>query len=132
MAEPKSSPGAASERDTRAKVSGAGDRHKRTATPRRWSDAYPNLRERDVLAAITDADLRHLARALDPGAFQGDHGPNGFTCPTCARWTAEVVSDVLWHCHPCGHTGTRYELAHRVACDGMASVQLARLAGVLR
>ena len=97
-----------------------------------WSEAFPTLREHDVLAAIRDADLRTLARALDPGAFGGDHGPNGFRCPTCAGWSAEVCSEVLWRCEPCGHTGTRYELVHRVACDGFAAVQLARLGGVLR
>ena len=108
------------------------DRRQSTAAGRRWSDGLPNLRERDVLAAATDADLRILVRALDPGAFRNDHGPDGFTCPTCSRWTAEVCSEVLWRCEACGHVGTRYELAHRVACDGFASVELARLTGVLR
>ena len=107
-------------------------RRQSTAAGRRWSDALPNLLERDVLAAATDADLRTLVRALDPGAFRGDHGPDGFTCPTCGQWAAEVCSEVLWHCAPCGHVGTRYELAHRVACDALASVELARLTGVIR
>lgn len=57
--------------------------------------------ETDVVAALESATLRQLATALDPGAFQGDHGPDGFTCPDCHRWTAEVLDTFRWVCRAC-------------------------------
>ena len=99
---------------------------------RPWSDGYPALDERDVLDAITNADITTLVRALDEGAFRNDHGEHGFRCPRCGSWSAEVVSAALWFCSVCDEPGTSYELRHRVACDAFAAVRLARLAGVLR
>ena len=99
---------------------------------RSWSDCYPTVRERDVLAAITDAPIRTLVRSFDEGAFRNDHGPNGFVCPRCGAWRAEVTTPALWWCAVCDRPGTRYELAHLVACDPFASVRLAQLVGVLR
>lgn len=103
---------------------------KDTAT-RLWSEGFPTLDERQVLAAISNADIRTLVRALDEGAFRNDHGADGFRCVRCDGWSAEVVSAALWWCRVCDRPGTRYELAHRVACDPFAAVRLARLAGVL-
>ena len=98
---------------------------------RPWSDGYPALDERDVLDAITNADIGTLVRALDEGAFRNDHGEHGFTCPRCNYWSAAVVSDALWWCDGCDRPGTSYELRHLVACDAFAAVRLARLQGVL-
>ena len=114
----------------RAAKSTEQDQGKRTAA-RPWSDGHPTLDERAVLAAITNADITTLVRALDEGAFRNDHGEHGFRCPRCRSWSAEVVSAALWFCSVCDEPGTRYELAHRVACDAFAAVRLARLTGVL-
>jgi hypothetical protein len=101
------------------------------SAPRSWSDAYADLDERAVLAAIAEADIRTLARAADEGAFLRHRGPDGFVCPR-GDHRAEVVSAALWWCSGCDRPGTRYELAHAVACDGFACIRLARLVGVLR
>ena len=111
---------------------GAGGQHEQHTSTRPWSEGFPALDERQVLAAITNADIRTLARSLDEGAFRNDHGDHGFRCVRCGYWSAEVLSDALWWCNGCDRPGTRYELAHFVACDAFASVRLARLAGVLR
>ena len=111
-------------------AAGPGDTPKGTAV-RPWSDGYPNLDERAVLSAVTNADITTLVRALDEGAFRNDHGSDGFRCPRCGSWSAEVVGAALWFCSACDEPGTRYELAHRVACDAFAAVRLARLTGVL-
>jgi hypothetical protein len=130
MTSPKSSPRRA-RNATGAEVHPEQADRRKHNPPRAWSDGYPNLPERDVLAAITTADARHLAGALDPGAFRGDHDPNGFTCPRCRFFHAEITGPCIWWCPMCDRAGTRYELAHYVACDATAAVRLARLAGVL-
>lgn len=99
---------------------------------RHWSDGYPDLSEHDVLEAISNADIRTLALALDEGAFRGHHGREGFTCPHCRYFNAEIVSPSIWWCPQCDQAGTRYELAHLVACDGHAAIRAARLTRVLR
>jgi hypothetical protein len=74
-------------------------------TPREQPAETADIGEAQVLAALAVATLRDLARALDPGAFRGDHGPHGFTCPDCGRWSAEVIDAWRWRC-PCGPHGT--------------------------
>ena len=104
----------------------------KSTAPRPWSEAFRDVDERQVLGAITAASLRDLARALDEGAFRGDRAPDRFVCPRCERGRAEVVSEALWFCATCDEPGTRYHLAHEVACDAFASIRLARSAGVAR
>lgn len=60
--------------------------------------AYPDVSEADVLAALEGASIRDLATALDPGAFRGDHGRDGFICPDCGGWTAVVLDVFRWEC----------------------------------
>ena len=92
---------------------------------RHWSAAHPALTEMDVRDRVMAASIRQLARAIDPGAFHGDHGTTGFVCPRCERWAAEVTSASLWYCAACRHTGTRFGLAQIVLADGIASTSLA-------
>ena len=103
----------------------AGQADRGKYTPRPWSAAYPTLTEGTVRERVTDADIGTLARALDRGAFRGDHGASGFTCPRCERWAAEVTSESLWHCSACEHAGTRYGLVQLVLADAYAAVALA-------
>ena len=100
------------------------DAGKRTAD-RPWSAAHPALTETDVRDRVMAATIRELARAIDPGAFHGDHGTAGFACPRCEQWAAEITSASLWYCAACEHTGTRFGLAQLVLADGIASTSLA-------
>lgn len=69
--------------------------------------AYEQITESMVLRALEEATIRQLAAALDPGAFRGDHGSDGFTCPECHRYTAEVIDEWRWCCSWCPrHVGT--------------------------
>lgn len=101
------------------------DRRTTNCTPRPWSTAYPTLTEATVRERVTDADIRTLARALDRGAFRGDHGATGFVCPNCERWAAEVTSPSLWYCSACQRAGTRYGLVQLVLADAFAAVTVA-------
>jgi hypothetical protein len=121
MTETKSNPRTG--QGARAKVNGQADRGQ--FTPRPWSAAYPTLTEGTVRERVTDADIGTLARALDRGAFRGDHGSSGFTCPHCERWAAEVTSPSLWYCSACEYAGTRYGLVQLVLADAYAAVALA-------
>lgn len=65
------------------------------------SPAYNDIRESDVVQALEQASLRELARALDPGAFRGDHKDDGFRCPDCGFWNAVVLDEFRWTCPWC-------------------------------
>ena len=67
----------------------------------RIAPAYDEIRESHVVEALEQATIRQLARALDPGAFRGDHGTDGFRCPDCRHWNAEVLDDFRWTCPYC-------------------------------
>lgn len=85
--------------------------------------AYEAITEDHVRQALRDASIRQLATALDPGAFKGDHGPDGFACPDCSAWAAVILDDWRWTCtwcttHPAttvSGQSTRLGLASRVA-----------------
>jgi hypothetical protein len=81
--------------------------------------------EGEVFAAIDRADIRSLVQALCVGAFQGDHGPNGFVCPRCGGWAAEVLSGARWMCSRCDRYSTIAELRRHVAEDAFAALRLA-------
>lgn len=84
------------------------------------------ITEADVVRAIKTASIRQLANALDEGAFLRDHGPDGFICPDCGRWAAEVVDPCRWMCDACGRHSTRLALRNRVADDAFACLRLVR------
>jgi hypothetical protein len=109
--------------DTGAKVNGTADRGQ--FTPRPWSSAYPGLTEGTVRERVTASGIGPLVRALDPGAFRGDHGNSRFTCPHCSSWRAEVTSPSLWYCEGCDHAGTRFGLVQLVLADAFAAIRLA-------
>jgi hypothetical protein len=121
MTETKSNPRTG--QGARAKVNGQADQGQ--FTPRPWSTGYPSLDEGTVRERVTAADIGVLARALDPGAFRGDHSNNQFTCPNCRHWYAEVTSPSLWRCQVCEHVGTRLGLVQLVLADAFAAVRLA-------
>jgi hypothetical protein len=81
--------------------------------------------EREVIAAIDRADIRTLVRALCVGAFEGDHGPDGFVCPRCGGWSAEVLNPSRWMCNSCDRYSTVMELRRHVAEDAFAALRLA-------
>ena len=69
--------------------------------------AYQSITEDDVLRCLRDADIRQLARALDPGAFKGDNGPDNFRCPSCkAPTAAQALDSFRWACTWCGPNDT--------------------------
>lgn len=99
--------------------------------------AYPKVTEADVLAAIDRASIRQLAQALDGGAFQGQHGRDGFRCPDAGHWSAKILDAWRWECAQCagqlftttsGHR-TRLALARHVADRFEACVSLVRIVG---
>lgn len=81
--------------------------------------------EAEVFATIDQADIRTLVTALCTGAFQGDFGDNGFACPRCGAWSAEVLSTCRWFCVSCGAHSTILELKRRVSEDVYAALRLA-------
>ena len=101
--------------------------------------------EKQVVAALGSASIRQLAAALDPGAFKGEHGRDGFTCPDCDSWSARILDGWRWECvgsctdlsaffqpSPPKRTTTagqrtRLGLAHRVADRFDACVRLVEL-----
>lgn len=77
------------------------------------SPAYNDIRESDVVQALETATLRQLVRALDPGAFRGDHRADGFRCPDCGFWNAAVIDDFRWTCPQCPDDWTSTVSAQR-------------------
>lgn len=102
------------------------------ATDPQVAPAYETVTESMVLRALKQATIRDLARALDPGAFKGDHGHDGFTCPRCHRYSAVVIDAFRWCCSWCSRdvgttTGgqlTRLALRRHVADRYDASLRL--------
>lgn len=78
----------------------------------------------EVRAAIDQADIRALVTALCTGAFQNDFGDNGFACPRCGRWSAEVLDACRWLCSFCETHSTVWELQRRVREDVYAAMRL--------
>ncbi len=109
------------------------------AGPVAIAPAHPGVSEVDAMKAAQAADIRTLARALDPGAFQGDHGLDGFVCPKCGRWSAEIIDPWRWCCREgCPSFGpstttsrhrTRIELRDLVAHNYEATVRLLSMTG---
>jgi len=125
MTHPTSNPRSAVNAPRAEVKSGQDNRAHRTRHPRPWSEAFPDLDEATVRHSVTEASIRDLARALDAGAFHGDHGNDGFVCPRCGMWSAEITSPSLWYCSMCPHTGTRLGLVQIVLADAIACVALA-------
>lgn len=80
--------------------------------------------EAEVFAAIDQANIRQLAKALCTGAFQNDFGDNGFACPRCCAWSAEVLSSCRWFCASCKAHSTIVELQRRVRENVYAALRL--------
>lgn len=101
-----------------------------TATP--IAPAHEAITEDHVLQALSDATIRQLARAIDPGAFRGDNDPDRFRCPQCGSpGCAAVIDGWRWSCTWCSGTdtttggqSTRLALRRHVAESYEASLRL--------
>lgn len=79
----------------------------------------------EVRSAIDQAGIRALVTALCTGAFKNDFGDNGFACPRCGNWSAEVLDAFRWLCSSCWTHSTIWELRRHVSEDVYAALRLA-------